>query len=681
MKYILESHRTRKIIEETEYGREVFAKFFFYDRGDALQKSIEGLLRSLLIQVLEALPNLLELFFSAPENGWKPMVSIWTEERLKTSFRAIANAKSLSKTIYLFVDGLDEFDGKDADIAAFFKDLVENQDGFEIRFKACLASRSHTAFQESFRKFPSLEIHKFTECDIIHFVSKSLQDHSQMKDLVVLHGRACVQNFMNLTVQRASGVFLWIRLVIPDLYEGLCDGDSLEELQRRLDLIPSDLEDLYFRMCRKVDPRYFKDMAHIFRLLQVSKRTLTLFETAEAVKPVSECFERKIQPVDQTFRQSQSLAMERRIISRCGGLVEVLRSPNHSENSSQAILPKSTVRFIHQTVQDFLRREEVWGRLFGTEDLSLQSPEHSLFAGFVRELKSKTSPGPTLAPYVSIADRIIVHCDYLGENLESTKLFEEMSKALAHLCGTHCLLKSPDFPLRNWIQLCGLRWSLGHWQDNLLSLAIELGLTHYFLSQVELKPSILEEKRGRPLLHYAAEGFRRDILPKWRNLDIIQCILQHNGDVNHVYDGCSSWELLITDGDFGLVDETDLFASKHASLGNIDIPIRLQNYRGALGLMIQHGGNICKPILCGSELLRPVQIFLRRCGRKLTLVEVSIATLLTSSDDSELKAVFNAKEPVNPEYGRMVHGRSYSQRMYQVKSPEDPELVKYRHYM
>jgi hypothetical protein len=38
--------------------------------------------------------------------------------------------------------------------------------------------------------------------------------------------------------QKASGVFLWVRLVVKSLLEGLRDGDTVEDLRSRLLLIP-----------------------------------------------------------------------------------------------------------------------------------------------------------------------------------------------------------------------------------------------------------------------------------------------------------------------------------------------------------------------------------------------------------------------------------------------------------
>jgi hypothetical protein len=51
---------------------------------------------------------------------------------------------------------------------------------------------------------------------------------------------------------RAQGVFLWVRLVIDEMIEGLCEGDTIHELRSLLSTIPSELEELYARALRRV---------------------------------------------------------------------------------------------------------------------------------------------------------------------------------------------------------------------------------------------------------------------------------------------------------------------------------------------------------------------------------------------------------------------------------------------
>jgi hypothetical protein len=75
--------------------------------------------------------------------------------------------------------------------------------------------------------------------------------------------------FIKNLVQRAEGVFLWLRLVVDSLNRGLENGDDVVVLEERLNDLPSDLSALYHDILgRHGDDatRYQKQAALFFRL-------------------------------------------------------------------------------------------------------------------------------------------------------------------------------------------------------------------------------------------------------------------------------------------------------------------------------------------------------------------------------------------------------------------------------
>lgn len=46
-------------------------------------------------------------------------------------------------------------------------------------------------------------------------------------------------------VKNSEGVFLWVRLVVESLLDGMREADRVSELQKRLDATPKGLEDLF----------------------------------------------------------------------------------------------------------------------------------------------------------------------------------------------------------------------------------------------------------------------------------------------------------------------------------------------------------------------------------------------------------------------------------------------------
>jgi len=64
------------------------------------------------------------------------------------------------------------------------------------------------------------------------------------------------KNIFEELLKKAQGVFLWVSLVVKLLVDGLEAGDSMEDLQRKLRSLPSDLRDLYRRMMTEIPREY-----------------------------------------------------------------------------------------------------------------------------------------------------------------------------------------------------------------------------------------------------------------------------------------------------------------------------------------------------------------------------------------------------------------------------------------
>lgn len=64
MKFLFQRSRVRRELEEWACGKKlVFANFFFWNSGDKLRKSLEGLYRALLFETLKQCPELTQEVF------------------------------------------------------------------------------------------------------------------------------------------------------------------------------------------------------------------------------------------------------------------------------------------------------------------------------------------------------------------------------------------------------------------------------------------------------------------------------------------------------------------------------------------------------------------------------------------------------------------------------------------
>lgn len=126
-------------------------------------------------------------------------------------------------------------------------------------------------------------------------------------------------------LKKSSGVFLWIVFAVRTLLIGLTNYDKLPDLQRRLRDLPPELENLYLLILQRIEPPFYRQQAS--RLLQImyrSKKPLSALKMSFADEEYdSVVFETPIQPIDHFSEYDRIDEMEKRLSSRCLGLLEV----------------------------------------------------------------------------------------------------------------------------------------------------------------------------------------------------------------------------------------------------------------------------------------------------------------------------------------------------------------------
>ena len=129
MKYLNGHHKVRQALcmWSTDAGIPlIMASFYFWYNGTALQKTQEGLLRSLLYQALEnhreLIPLVLKGSFDVPANS---LNVYWTLPRLKAAFHELVAQKEVPLKICFLIDGLDEYAGEHSEIAEVFHNAAK----------------------------------------------------------------------------------------------------------------------------------------------------------------------------------------------------------------------------------------------------------------------------------------------------------------------------------------------------------------------------------------------------------------------------------------------------------------------------------------------------------------------------------------------------------------------------
>jgi len=277
----------------------------------------------------------------------------------------------MTKRVLLFIDGLDELAGSDADreqALKLFKNLSKVPG-----VKMCLSSRPWNIFDNVFRGCPQLLLQELTSDAINSFVRGSLDESPQFQhSYLVKSGES--QSLMETINEKAGGVFLWVRLVVEDLRKAIRDGASLRRLRRIVDDIPGDLDQYFKRILFSVEPDHRYEGSAILQTMlfattnsdiQWPTRSLDLAYLDEedvdfAMQPGTS-FE-VTNPFDGTLDYSTEL-MRRRLNSRCMGLVEVSPAPEHQFAETERALFGPRVMFLHRSLLDFLQTSSAKGML------------------------------------------------------------------------------------------------------------------------------------------------------------------------------------------------------------------------------------------------------------------------------------------------------------------------------
>lgn len=187
-------------------------------------------------------------------------------------------------------------------------------------------------------------------------------------------------------VKKSRGVFLWVKLVVRSLLNGLSDYNRISDLKRRVEFLPEDLEALYSHMLKHIDPFYRVQASQIFQIVRLAQKhspeSVTLLNLSWADDEEEDPAEHApIGPLNQEDIKFRYQSADARLKSVCAGLLE----SNGPRNSSLSL--DSRVMFLHRTVADWLSKPEGWEDLLSRTSGTGFSPNLSMLRSCILHLK------------------------------------------------------------------------------------------------------------------------------------------------------------------------------------------------------------------------------------------------------------------------------------------------------
>ncbi|KAK3186987.1 hypothetical protein K4F52_004153 [Lecanicillium sp. MT-2017a] len=348
MKFLYNDKRTESALQ-TWAGVDrklVMAKYFIYNLGQPLQKSQEGLMRSLLFDILchcpEHIPKVRDILNRGHGHIWNGKET-WTLKTLWQLLKAII-AETAATKICLFLDGLDEIDGEVESLI----DTVKALAGLSI--KVCVSSRPWAEFIHEFGTDSKrvLKVEDLTAGDIRSYVYQTLTSNSRFRTLAAKD--SMLSQLQDEIVSKSAGVFLWVRLVVRSLLQAPTYADTPSLLWRRFRSIPPDLDKYFLQIIQSIPYIYRAKGAGIFKTAMSCPSMPAMVHyfidcDEEDENFALDCPLQAMQP-DETAENIQEMVLK--LDGWTKGLLEVVNyapGPNYE---------CTRVEFLHRTVRDFL---------------------------------------------------------------------------------------------------------------------------------------------------------------------------------------------------------------------------------------------------------------------------------------------------------------------------------------
>lgn len=266
------------------------------------------------------------------------------------AFTTLARQNLKGFKICFFIDGLDEYVGDQKEILDLFKTITSNP-----AIKAVISSRPEAVFEEAFHKSPKLRVEKLTSGDINHYVKSKLFSHSRMESKMQESSELRARLVASIA-SKASGVFLWVFLVVRLLLDRLSKGEYPEALEAIIETYPEELEGLYKHMffermekAHRIEAFRLFQSIHFAQMVESEIPTALRLSFMDRDQPAASIYSpAKILKVEEL--QERLSIFESRLKSRCCGLFEV----HYYDQDEISHIQEGRVTLLHRTVSDFL---------------------------------------------------------------------------------------------------------------------------------------------------------------------------------------------------------------------------------------------------------------------------------------------------------------------------------------
>ena len=351
------------------------SSFYFWKLGSPIQKSLCGLYRALLWQILKDDTTSTRIAFPKWQMSFRTAEP--RLEALRTALNRLIKKCVLRKKFLILIDGLDEYEDNASDMLVSQERL--SQDIMQIvengSVKVIIASRPHRVFKSYFSHRRKLAIHELTAGDLERFAhDRFLNDATIRPSGEDLSATECarLRRLVMEIVRRSCGVFLWARIVIDLARVRIRDYHDLDQLEGILAKLHPDIEELFEQIMQMILNLNGPEKIEGLRYLALTSCWFTTLDNRSWDAnwlPISilsigselhnpEIAESWLQ--DNTKRLTaighNELRAEGRVESFCFGLLETSTINEGARGPPEPNPIRKVIRPLHRTLMEYLSR-------------------------------------------------------------------------------------------------------------------------------------------------------------------------------------------------------------------------------------------------------------------------------------------------------------------------------------
>jgi hypothetical protein len=470
----------------------ITVSFFFNARGGLLEKSVSGMYRSLLLQLLEGFPDLQKIL-DDPDLIPRNQVTCPSLNILKDLFRSAISSLD-ERALTCFVDALDECDEQQVkDMVEFFEEVAEQCVEDNVRFQVCFSSRHYPYIDIKWGIRLTLEGQDGHNEDLKHYISKHLR----------IQDPALVEELKQMMLEKAAGVFLWAALVVDILNEENRRGRI--GLRTRLQEVPNELSALFQDILTR-DRDHLESLLLSILWILLAQRPLQPGEYYHALWSgllLKGKGDRQMPPVNSSDAID---CFNKCVISSSKGLAEITKAK------------KPTVQFIHESVRDFFIKDKGLYKLWPSLGADWQSQGHEelrlcCHTYIFHEATGEAIDGQQSAEAHTIKDNLLKQFPFL--EYASQFVLGHADAAAQRITQQQFI---SEFPVTSWVPIFNIfekhKVRRYNQEADILYILADRGLPNLIRTRLEITPGV-EGGGGRyrhPLLAAMAKGNKDSVI-------------------------------------------------------------------------------------------------------------------------------------------------------------------------